>query len=107
MDAKRNNRLLSGRRETGLEGSNPVCFTFQYLVVLRESREICVCSRDSRSRRDPGERPRRRQYAESSETYPGAIWLGPWIIAVNSPADRTRRTGPLRPTAIRDVAEDS
>jgi len=38
----------------------------------------------------PGERPRRPESAESSKTYPGAIWLGPWIIAVNSPADRTR-----------------
>jgi hypothetical protein len=25
-----------------------------------------------------------------AKTYPGAIWLGPGIIAVNSPADRTR-----------------
>jgi len=37
----------------------------------------------------PGERPRRLESAEFSKTYPGAICLGPWIIAVNSPADRT------------------
>jgi hypothetical protein len=27
---------------------------------------------------------------------PGAIWLGPWIIAVNSPAHGTRRTGLMK-----------
>ena len=40
--------------------------------------------------------PSAAESAESSKTYPGAIWLGPWIIAVNSPADRTRRTGPMK-----------
>jgi hypothetical protein len=44
----------------------------------------------------PGENPRQPESAESSKTYPGAIWLGPWIIAVNSPADRTQRTGPMK-----------
>jgi hypothetical protein len=33
---------------------------------------------------------------ESSKTYPGAIRLGPWIIAVNSPAHGTRRTGLMK-----------
>jgi hypothetical protein len=42
----------------------------------------------------PRERPRRPESTESSKTYPGAIWLGPWIIAVNSPAHGIRRTDP-------------
>jgi hypothetical protein len=44
----------------------------------------------------PGERPRQPESVESSKTYPGAIWLGPWIIAVNSPAHGTRRTGLMK-----------
>jgi hypothetical protein len=44
----------------------------------------------------PGERPRQLESVESSKTYPGAIWLGPWIIAVNSPAHGTRRTGLMK-----------
>ena len=34
----------------------------------------------------PGERPRQPESVESSKTYPGAIWLGPWIIAVKAPS---------------------
>ena len=34
--------------------------------------------------RGPGERLGRRKSAESGKTYPGAIWLGPQIIAVDS-----------------------
>ena len=44
----------------------------------------------------PGERPRQPESVESSKTYPGAIWLGPWIIAVNSPGHGTRRTGLMK-----------
>ncbi len=57
--------------------------------------------------RAPGEHPRRHESAESTKPYPGATRLGPWIIAVNSPADRTRaKPARLRPTAIREAADD-
>ena len=37
--------------------------------------------------RGPRERLGRRKSEESGKTYPGTILLGPWIIAVYSPAD--------------------
>jgi len=45
-----------------------------------------VCARFAIAR-GPGERLGRRKAAESGKTYPGAILLGPWIIAADSPAD--------------------
>jgi hypothetical protein len=36
--------------------------------------------------RGPGERLGRRKSPESGKTYPGAILLGPWIIALDLPA---------------------
>ncbi|MGB0062250.1 hypothetical protein, partial [Candidatus Binatus sp.] len=47
-----------------------------------------------RSCEDPESALGRRKSAESGKTYPGAILLGPWIIAVDSPrrvlANRSR-----------------
>jgi hypothetical protein len=89
------------KTDWGVESSNPFCSTPQSLGI-RTSRRIPrnprPCARFP-IMHGPGERPRRPEFAESSETYPGAIWLGPWIIAVNSPADRTRRTGRTRRSA--------
>jgi hypothetical protein len=83
----------------GSGGSNPPLSTIQSLS-FRTSRRIDrnprVCARFA-IMHGPRERPRRPESAESSKTYPGAIWLGPWIIAVNSPAHGTRRTDPSRP----------
>jgi hypothetical protein len=58
----------------------------------RIDRNQRVCARFTITH-GPGERPRGVESAESAETYPGAIWAGPRIIAVDSPAYRTRRTG--------------
>jgi hypothetical protein len=43
-----------------------------------------VCARFAIAR-GPGERINRSKSAESGQTYPGAILLGPWIIAEDSP----------------------
>jgi hypothetical protein len=90
------NFAMKGRRRAA--SSNPLCSTFQSQGI-RDDRRIArnprVCTRFAIPQ-GPGERRRRPESAESSKTYPGAIWLGPWIVAVNSPADRTRRTGPIK-----------
>jgi hypothetical protein len=44
---------------------------------------------------------------ESRNPYPGAIWLGPRIIAVNSPAHGTRRTGLMKVVVSVPKAEAS
>ena len=80
------------------KSSNP-SWTSPQSLGIRTSRRMVrnpgVCARFA-IMHGPGERPRRAESAESSKAYPGAIWLGPWIIAVNSPAGRTRRTGPMK-----------
>ena len=84
--------------DRGAASSNPFCSTiqsFSFRTSRRIARNPRVCARFA-IMHGPRERPRRPESAESSKTYPGAIWLGPWIIAVNSPADRTRRTGPMK-----------
>src|SRR5208282_6688937 len=78
-------------RNVGVEGSNPFCSTFQspdFWRCQRIAQNRRVCARFSIAR-GPGERLGRRKSAESAKSYPGAILLGPWIIAVNSPAGRT------------------
>ena len=84
-------------RNVGVEGSNPFCSTFQspdFRRCWRIARKARVCARFSIAR-EPGERLGRRKSAESAKTYPGAILLGPWKFAVNSPSQtRTRGTSP-------------
>jgi hypothetical protein len=69
--------------------------SFSFRTYRRISRNPRVCARFA-IMHGPGERPRQPESVESSKTYPGAIWLGPWIIAVNSPAHGTRRTGLMK-----------
>jgi hypothetical protein len=79
-------------------GSNPLCSTIQsvsFRTYRRIARNPRVCARFA-IMHGPGERPRQLESVESSKTYPGAIWLGPWIIALNSPAHGTRRTGLMK-----------
>ena len=47
--------------------------------------------------RGPGERVGRRRPAESGKTYLGAIYLGPRIIAKDSPEDMVRYFGDANP----------
>jgi len=61
-----------------------------------ESLEIRACARDLRLCMDPENAPGGPNPQKSRKTYPGAICLGPWTIAVNSPADRTRRTRSMK-----------
>ena len=82
----------------GLDGSNPPLSTIEsvgFRTYGRIARNPRVCARFA-IMHGPGERPRQPESVESSKTYPGAIWLGPWIIAVNSPAHGTRRTGLMK-----------
>jgi hypothetical protein len=60
-------------------------FSLQIFEDVRESIEIRECPRDLRSH-GPRESLGRRKSPESSKTYPGAILLGPRIIALDSPA---------------------
>ena len=57
----------------------------------KSARARAICDHPRTRRISPSTR-----MPESGETYPGAICLGPRIIAVNSPADRTRRTGSVK-----------
>jgi hypothetical protein len=74
------------KRRTGAEGSNPLCSTFQS-PGLRTLRRIYlnprVCARFA-IMHGPGESLGRRKSSESAETYPGAICIGPQIIAFDS-----------------------
>ena len=63
-------------------------FSLQGFGHLRESIEIRAWGRDLRSCADPENALFERRSPESGEPYPGAILLGPSIIAVDSPVDR-------------------
>jgi len=73
------------------ESSKRLRSTFQspdFWRCQRIDRNRRVCARFAIAR-GPGERLGRRKSAESGKTYPGAILLGPWIIAVDSPGAGT------------------
>jgi hypothetical protein len=85
-------------RNVGVEGSNPFCSTIHSLgfrTSQRIARNPRLCAQFVIAR-GPGERRRRRESPESGKTYPGAIWLGPRIIAVDSPVWPNPPTGPLK-----------
>jgi hypothetical protein len=91
-----NTTLSYDSLETGTGSSNSLCSTiqsFSFRTSRRIARDPRVCVRFA-IMHGPRERPRWFESAKSSKSYPGAIWLGPWIIAVNSPAHGTRRTNP-------------
>jgi hypothetical protein len=76
-ELREKDRILRIFTDVGVEGSNPLCSTIQSLS-FRTSRRIDrnprVCARFAIIH-GPREPPRRPESAESSKTYPGAIWL--------------------------------
>ena len=59
---------------------------FQTPQRIAQNRRVCVRFSIARG---PGERLGRRKSAESAKTYPGAILLGPRILALYSPGGKT------------------
>ena len=86
-DDKRNNRLSSARRETGLKVQILFAphFSLQIFGDVRESIEIGACARDLRSSADPESISFWRDSPELANSSLGAICLGPRIIATDSP----------------------
>jgi hypothetical protein len=100
------------KRRRGAEGSNPLCSTPQsprFRTSRRIAQNLRVCALFAHMC-GPGESLCRPELAESGESYPGAILLGPRIIAIDSPADlpaqNLARTYP--PSAIsRDLIQSA